>query len=228
VASTADKATKKRASAKEQKAIDKLKEELRQDSQLVDRVIQQGEARLNEQKISAKQKVFSIHEPHTTVIAKGKRRSKYEFGAKVSLSADRNHFIVGHQEYSENIADINSLDAALEDWENTFGDLPDELGADRGYHTSNLSERASKIKHLAIQSKGNKPHPDHNKPHFKRLQRKRNTLEAVIGHLKTDHRMNRCRYKGEVGDTINVGLAVTAWNLRKWARQLRQELTKAA
>jgi hypothetical protein len=35
--------------------------------------------------------------------------------------------------------------------------------------------------------------------------------------------MNRCRYTGTLGDTLNVSLAITAWNLKKWARQVKQE-----
>jgi len=227
-ASKADNASLEQASEIDLAAINKLKEQLRYEAELFDKAIRQAFAWLNNEKIPSKDKILSFHEPHTTVIAKGKRRSRYEFGIKASLTSDRNQYIVGHQEYSYNIADVNSLDFALEDWENTFGDLPDELGADRGYHTKNLPERASKIKRLAIQAKGKNPHPNHDKPFFKRLQRNRNLLEPIIGHLKTDHRMNRCRYKGEVGDTMNVGLAVTAWNLRKWAREVRQEMKIAA
>lgn len=222
-ADLAQRAAKKKADEIQKAAIDTIKEQLKEEAELVGRVIKQAMARLNGEKVKAKEKVFSMHEPDSTCIAKGKRGKRYEFGAKVNLSADRNHFIVGHQEYNENIADVRALDPAIEDWERTFGDVPDELGADRGFHTKNLSDRASKIKRFAVQRKGKNPHPDNKKAYFKRIQRKRNTLEAVIGHLKTDHRMNRCRYKGTLGDTLNVGLAVTAWNLRKWARQIIQE-----
>jgi IS5 family transposase len=227
-ADSAQKAIKKKTDAIQQTTIDVIKEQLKKEAELVGKVIKQAQARLNGEKIEAKEKVFSMHEPDSTVIAKGKRGKRYEFGAKVNLSADRNHFIVGHQEYNENIADVKALDPAIEDWEKTFGDVPDELGGDRGFHTKNLSDKVSRIKRLAIQTKGKNPHPDHKKSYFKRIQRKRNTLEAVIGHLKTDHRMNRCRYAGSLGDTLNVSLAVTAWNLRKWARQLIKEQAMAA
>ncbi len=40
-------------------------------------------------------------------------------------------------------------------------------------------------------------------------------IEPVIGHLKSDHRMNRCRYKGAAGDTVNVVWATLAWNMKK-------------
>jgi len=226
-AQTAQQAIKVGASERAQRKIDKLKKQLTEDSELTDRVIRQAEARLNGEKIPVQEKVFSFHEPHTTVIAKGKRPNRYEFGSKVCLSSDRNQYIVGHQEYSYNLADVNALDPAVEDWERTFGDVPDELGADRGFHARDYSDRVSKIRRLAIQAKGSKPHPDHKKAHFRRLQRWRNCIEPAIGHLKTDHRVNRCRYSGELGDSLNMGLASAAWNLRKWARQIRSEMEKA-
>jgi len=40
-------------------------------------------------------------------------------------------------------------------------------------------------------------------------------MEPVIGHLKNDHQMNRCRYEGVVGDTANVVWATLAWNVKK-------------
>lgn len=53
-------------------------------------------------------------------------------------------------------------------------------------------------------------------------------MEAVIGHLKSDHRMDRCRYKGFDGDKMNVSLAVMAWNTKKWVRKVREQRQKAA
>lgn len=37
---------------------------------------------------------------------------------------------------------------------------------------------------------------------------------TVIGHLKADHRMNRCWLKGAVGDAINAVLSAAGYNLR--------------
>jgi len=37
-----------------------------------------------------------------------------------------------------------------------------------------------------------------------------------IGHLKSDYRLSRNSLKGEIGDHINLLMAATAWNLKKW------------
>ena len=50
--------------------------------------------------------------------------------------------------------------------------------------------------------------------------RKRAGIEVVIGHLKSDHRLNRNRLKGFIGDRINVLIAAAAFNFRKWMRML--------
>jgi IS5 family transposase len=53
-------------------------------------------------------------------------------------------------------------------------------------------------------------------------------IEPIIGHLKGDHRMNRCRYKGAVGDTSNVVWAILAWNTKKIVQLHEQKKEKQA
>jgi hypothetical protein len=79
--------------------------------------------------------------------------------------------------------------------------------------------KTAKIKRVAIPTKGKISHPDKKKPNLRRLQRKRAGIEPVIGHLKSDHRMNRSRYTGFYGDQMNVSWAVIAWNTKKWVRK---------
>jgi IS5 family transposase len=219
-------AQKKGVNEHESTRIEATKEEIKEIRDLANRVINQAEQR--QQGIHVKNKVFSLHEPDTTVIAKGKRSKRYEFGSKVSLSQDPNGYILGHQEYHQNVADINTLEPAINDWAKTLGEYPDEIAGDRGYHTSNIPEALTKVKRISIPTRGRKKHPDHNKRYFKRLQRYRNHIEPAIGHLKNDHRLNHSRYKGKQGDTLNVGWAVLAWNSKKWSRELRKELKSAS
>ena len=215
------KAIKKKASDKMQKVIQQIKDCLAKDAELLKKVINQARMRLEGLKCS--EKILSMHEPNVVVIAKGKRSKRYEFGSKVSLSIDNNGYVMGHQEYNQNIADVNTLAAAIGDWQRRYGEYPKELAADRGYQSSNVTYEQTMIKQVSIPTRGKKRHPDAKKHYFRRLQRNRNCIEPIIGHLKTDHRINRCRYQGVVGDTLNVGFATTAWNLKKWAREIQQE-----
>ncbi len=48
--------------------------------------------------------------------------------------------------------------------------------------------------------------------------RRRAAIEPIIGHLKSDHRMARNYLKGFKGDVVNLLLAASAFNLKKWMR----------
>ncbi len=63
---------------------------------------------------------------------------------------------------------------------------------------------------------------------IRKALKQRVKIEPVIGHLKADHRMDRCRYKGPQGDTTNVVWAAAAWSMRKVARLQAVKKAKAA
>jgi IS5 family transposase len=216
---------KKHKDERIQRQIEKVQEQLRQDAELLKRVIEQTEARYAGTHL--KNKVYSLHEPQVTCIAKGKRGKPNEFGSKVSISVDKNGFVVTHTEYDSNVGDSTTLEEAVFDWEAATGRLPENLAADRGYHMGEYPAKVREIERVAIPRTGSTKHKDADRKYFRRLQRKRASIEPVISHLKQDHRMDRCRYRGFDGDRINVSLAVTAWNARKWMRQVTNETRQA-
>ncbi len=98
--------------------------------------------------------------------------------------------------------------------------------ADLLYH---IRERIVKqVKHVRQTIGLKKPHRDSNAPWFKKALKQRVKIEPVIGHLKADHRMDRCRYKGPQGDTTNVVWTAAAWNMRKVTRLYAVKQAKAA
>lgn len=58
--------------------------------------------------------------------------------------------------------------------------------------------------------------------------RRRAAIEPLIGHLKSDFRLARNYLKGSVGDDINLLMAATAWNLKKWLKHFFWLLILAA
>ena len=50
----------------------------------------------------------------------------------------------------------------------------------------------------------------------RKLCKRRAAIEPIIGHLKSDFRLSRNFLKGVKGDHINLLMAATAWNLKKW------------
>ena len=192
---------------------------LKEQMALLKRVVHQSRERFKGRHVS--KKVYSLHEPQVIVISKAKKAKPNEYGSKFNLSIDRNGFIVSHESYSVNKHDSTLLDPAVKNWEEKTGKSPSQLNADRGYvqKKRSTSNRIKKINHLCIPTKGKTKHPDRKKSWFKKGQAMRAGIEAVIGHLKQDHRINRSRYSGFRGDKINLSLGCLAWNLNKLARQ---------
>jgi len=53
---------------------------------------------------------------------------------------------------------------------------------------------------------------------IRRWLKRRAAIEPIIGHLKSDNRMDRNHLKGEDGDRVNAILAGCGFNLRKLLR----------
>ena len=205
------------------RAVHRLRGQLQHTAVLVRRVLHQNAERFQGRHVP--NKVLSLHEPHVVSIRKGKRTKPTEYGCKVSLSMERRGFIVTHTEYAANVADIETLPDALRGWQGCLGRLPSEVGGDRGFHHRAADRHRlgrDPVGRVGIAPKGNRPHPASDTAWYKRLRRLRGQIEPVISHLKTDHGMVRCRYKGFIGDQINVSWAVLAWNTKKWGRLLQQ------
>ena len=205
-------------SLKEAKRIERWCSELRATGERVERVLRQTKARLLGVHVS--DKLYSLHEPQVTCITKGKRGKEHEYGCKVSLAIDRRGYVVAHREYWDNRHDTDCLPEGIRDWEEVTGQVPEVLSADRGYRYRKGGEPPEllRVKRVVIPSRGRQKSPEEQSRWFQRYKRMRVLDEAVISHLKQDHRMGRCRYKGCEGDQINVTLAAMAWNMRKWIR----------
>lgn len=204
----------RRASRKTDRATKKAAMMLRRQIKIVDRVIQQSRLRFQGEHVP--RKIYSLHEPQVCVIRKGKRAFANEYGSKFNLSIDKNGIIVSHEILWTNKNDTQLLKPAIQNWRESTGVYPRQVNADRGY-SQKAKGSLKKISRLCIPSHGKTPHPDSKKPWFKKGQSLRAGIEAVIGHLKQDHRLDRSRYKGTQGDQINLSLGCLAWNLKKMA-----------
>jgi len=49
----------------------------------------------------------------------------------------------------------------------------------------------------------------------KKQLKRRQAIEPIIGHLKADHRMQRCHLKGMLGDQLHAVLCAAGYNI-KW------------
>ena len=177
-------------------------------------------------------RLYSLHEHKVAVIKKGKASKPCEFGSLVSLMINDDGIVVAHEEYQQNLADVKTVGRVINRMKTNTGKAPDELAGDRGFDQSYKKQQSYQrrwgVKRLAIPKKGKQPHRDSQQSWFKAALKQRVKIEPIIGHLKADHRMDRCRYKGEDGDTVNVIWAAAAWNMRKVTKLHAVKQDKAA
>jgi transposase, IS5 family len=176
----------------------------RNDLQLFSKVLAQQKTDSN--------KIYSLHEPHTQCISKGKEHKKYEFGSKVSIMVTKTTgVIIGALNLEKNVHDSKSLEPAIAQQQRLNGITLKNNYVDRGYR--GVKEvMGTKIKLPDV--------PDKNRtPYEKRKLRlgfkRRAAIEPKIGHLKQDHRLSRNFYKGIKGDNNNVMLAAAAMNFKR-------------
>jgi IS5 family transposase len=165
------------------------------------------------QQIKDKNKILSLHETHVYAITKGKDHKKYEYGTKASIVITKESgVIVGVSAHKNNTHDSKTLEAALTS-ANHHRTLPiKEAICDRGYR--GVKEVLGTT--ICIPDKPKKRDTNYQKEQKRKKFKRRAAIEPIIGHLKSDYRLSRNYLKGFVGDEINLLLAATAWNLKKW------------
>lgn len=57
----------------------------------------------------------------------------------------------------------------------------------------------------------------------RKLLKRRQAIEPIIGHLKADHRMSRCPLKGELGDSMHAVLCAAGYNIRWLLRMIAKK-----
>jgi IS5 family transposase len=157
-------------------------------------------------------KIYSVHAPEVECIAKGKAHKKYEFGVKVGLvTTNKESFVLGCKALHGNPYDGHTLQSCIEQVQSLTKIKVTEAYVDRGYKGHGLAD-------LKVWIAGAKRGvTDKIKSKLKR----RNAIEPVIGHMKSDGRLGRNFLKGKVGDEMNAILCAAGHNLRKILNKLR-------
>jgi IS5 family transposase len=169
--------------------------------------------RLHAQKPTDTKKLYSLHEPETQCISKGKAHKRYEFGQKVSITTtNRGDWVVSAVLCENNPYDGHTLAKAIQSTETNTGVAVAAAYVDKGYRGHDYQGDATI--HFAGSSNRNLTRT------LIQRKRRRSAVEPKIGHLKQDHRMNRCFLTGLVGDAINAVLAAAGCNLRKLLKLL--------
>ena len=188
----------------------------------MDKVPEQQQAELKEllcrtrriltQKPKDKNKLYALHAPEVECIAKGKARTPYEFGVKVSIvTTHKEGLVVGARSMPGNPYDGHTLYEALERAEILSSVKPQMAFVDKGYQGVDIDG-------VQIWKSGQKRGVTRG---LKAMIKRRSAIEPTIGHMKSDGKLGRNWLKGALGDAIHAVLCGAGHNLRLIIRKLR-------
>jgi IS5 family transposase len=196
-------------------------------------VIDQARRRVLEgESVPPAEKIFSIFEPHTDLIKRGKIQTPVEFGHKVFLAESRQGLITQYEVLDGNPADQDQVEASLLHHLATFDHPPDSYAADRGFFSEENVRTCQKkgVQQISIPQRGGKKTPErevHEKSaSFKKGQRFRAGIEGRISVLFRGRGMKRCLAQGRERFELFVGAAVLANNLLRIADLMLQRSSR--
>ena len=169
--------------------------------------------------VGGQAKLYSLHAPEVDCISKGKAKHPYEFGVKVGIaSTHKGNLIVGARAFHGNPYDGHTLNEQLEQATILMQDSgvkPVTAFVDLGYRGVDADNPDVNIVHRGKAKRISQQD--------RKMLKRRQAIEPIIGHLKADHRMDRCHLKGITGDRIHAVLCAAGYNLRWLLRMIARK-----
>ena len=202
----------------EQLALEGLRQEIDTMLPRVEQVMKQTRARIFRGDTHFESKIFSLFEPSTEIIRKGKAGKPNEFGKMVKLQEAAHQIIIDYEVYDKRPNDSDLLIPAIETHQAALGRTPHLVAADAAFY-SDKNEKAAKakgVKRVCVPNRSTKSvlrKQEQKKRWFRNGQKWRTGCEGRISVVKRRHGLNRCRYKGDDGIKRWVGFGVIADNI---------------
>src|SRR6266508_2425983 len=178
---------------------------------------------LQEEKIPAAEKVFSIFEPHTEWIQKGKQRPNVELGHRLLIATDQHQLIHDH-DVPVGGADVDQSLPVTDRLLGRYGvGSIASLSFDKGFTRAEDRELLSLyVPTMVMPKRGKKNAAEtqrENAKKFVALRKQHSAVESEINSLE-HHGLNRCLDVGLEGYLRYVGYGVWSYNLHVIGREL--------
>ena len=188
------------------------------------KVLDQARRRIiGQEKVPNEEKIFSIFEPHTELLIRGKAGRPVEFGHMIQIQQVEAKFITDYQVFDQKPVEYELLDPTIKRHKQLFGKYPEQVSADKAYYESmeQITRLSKIIEVVAINKKGKRTEEETERetdPAFRHAQRFRAGVEGTISFLKRVLGLFRCYSKGWEHYAAMVGATVLAHNLLILAR----------
>jgi IS5 family transposase len=142
-----------------------------------------------------------------------------KFGVKVGIASTlKGNLVVGAKSFHGNPYDGHTLNEQLEQATILMQDSaarPATAFVDLGYRGVDADNPDVHIVHRGKSKRISEQE--------RQLLKRRQAIEPIIGHLKSDNRMDRCHLKGEVGDRLHAVLCAAGYNIRWLLRMIAKK-----
>ena len=186
-------------------------------TQHADRQIDQIKRRvIDDEKIPHAEKVFSLFQPHTEWISKGKAGVPVELGIRMCIMEDTHGFILHHRVMKKETDDK----IAVEMVKATQKKFPgfNACSFDKGFHSIvNQRELKKELEQVVLPKKGKLSLADKEREYdeeFVQAKKKHSAVESAINALQV-HGLNKCPDHGLDGFERYAALAVLSRNIQK-------------
>lgn len=175
-----------------------------------------------EQKIPHEEKIFSIFEPHTEWISKGKAGVPQELGLRVCIVEDQYRFILHHKVMVKEGDDAIAVKMVQE----TQARFPEVtvMSFDKGFHSpQNQKDLAGLLDEVVMPKKGKRNLAEEQREKsdsFRQHRQQHSAVESAINGLE-HHGLDTCRDHGLAGFERYAGLSVLSRNIKRLGTVVR-------
>jgi hypothetical protein len=184
-------------------------------------IFQASERIIGERQVENSVKIFSLYEPDTAILTRGKSGAKNEFGHSLFIVEQRDGLIVDWQLPKKPKSDVVFLQEGIKRWQETYGkEMIKVAVSDRGFDGD---ESRSALKDAGMEN-GMCPRSVAqlinrlSEPEFCEQQRRRSQTEARIAIIKNNFLDGRLSTKGHENHEKEIAWVVLAHNLWVLAR----------
>ena len=174
--------------------------------------------------IPHEEKIFSIFQPHTEWISKGKAGVPVEFGLRVSVMEDQHGFILHHKVMEKQTDDKVAIEM-VKQCQKRFPSF-NKTSFDKGYYSPGNKKGLNELLDFTVLPKKGRKNfaekAEENDVEFKALRKQHSAVESAINALE-QHGLDVCPDHGKKGFKRYVALAVVARNIHKLGSVIRKQ-----
>jgi len=176
------------------------------------------------EQVSNDEKLFSIYEPHTELIKRGKQPNPIQYGHNVLVIEDAVGLVVDYRVVDNGVLDQDLVVPVMKRLQARFDGRIQSASFDRAFHTpANQKDLAAIVECPCIPMKGQekgRQQQEEGTVAFRKARKKHPGVESAIGALQAGNGLKRCRDRSKRGYERYVALGVLGRNLQTLGKLL--------